>query len=173
MRTIPSEDIQAAVAKLANEIAERHKESSRIVLAGIANGGIPVNDWLFESLKPQFKGELSKGVVDISFHRDDFGQKPITKEVEVTQLFHNPEDSIVILVDDVLHSGRTIRAALAELHALGRPQKVELAVLVDRGNRKLPIAPDYIGIVHETAVNEVVVVNIDASNHARSIIDIK
>ncbi len=173
MRTISAEEITNAVQALATEIAKRHGDSPNIVLAGIANGGIPLNDWLFEELKSKLSGSLSKGIVDISFHRDDFGQKPITKEVESTQLFHNPEDAIVILVDDVLHSGRTIRAALAELHTIGRPEKIELAILVDRGNRRLPITADYVGIVTETKENETVNVHIDAADHSNSKIEIK
>lgn len=172
MRTLSSEKIQSAVTLLAAEIANRHSHTPRIVLAGIANGGVPLNDWLYAALKPLFKGELSKGIIDISFHRDDFAQKPITKEVQATELYHQPEDATIILVDDVLHSGRTIRAALAELHSIGRPEKVELAILVDRGNRRLPIAPDYVGLVEKTTNQETVKVSIDTNDHSRSFIEI-
>lgn len=172
MRSIDSDEIILAITKIAQQIATTHKEAKNIVLAGVANGGIPFNDVLFETLKPLINCNLSKGVVDISFYRDDVAQKPFLKEVEPTQLSHNPEDTIIIIVDDVLFSGRSVRAAMAELHAIGRPEKIELAILVDRGNRRLPIAPDYVGFSIETTLDENVNVSINPSSLTESKIEI-
>lgn len=173
MRLTKSADIDQAIKSIARQIADNHPETQSIVLAGIANGGIAFNNRLFDELKKLTNSTLSKGTIDISFHRDDFGQKPILKDVEPTQIQQNPEDSLIILVDDVLFSGRTIRAAMAELHAIGRPSKVELAILVDRGNRRLPIAADYTGFTFETTLDENVDVYIDEENPTESKIEIK
>lgn len=172
-QTISAEAISDAIQTIAKEIAIQHAATDNLVLAGIANGGIPTSVILRDALEKELGRIIHIGVIDVSFHRDDFTLKPITKEVEATQLFHNPEDATIILVDDVLFSGRTIRAALAELHTLGRPNKVELAILVDRGNRKLPIAADYTGLKVDTTPDQQVTVTIDTANPSKNSIVIE
>ncbi len=171
-KTISAQEIESAIEQIADAIANTHAKSNNLVLAGIANGGIPVNQQLRAALSTKHGVETREAVVDISFHRDDIGAKPIGKEVESTQFAADPEDSTIILVDDVLFTGRSIRAALSEVHALGRPRKVELATLVDRGNRRLPIAPDYTGIDLPTQPEEKVEVHSDSANPGKSRIDI-
>ncbi len=171
-KTISSEKIEVAIAKIASEIAASHKETDNLVLAAIANGGIELTEILHDRLSSEYKIQTHKAVVDISFYRDDIGVNPIAKEVEATELAQNPEDSTIILVDDVLFTGRSARAALSEIHALGRPKKIELATLVDRGNRILPIQSDYIGLKVPTSPNEKVVVQLIPNNLAKSHIDI-
>ena len=163
-QTINADAIDEAIGRIAKEIAANHSNTANLVLAGVANGGIPTSILIKLALEKELKRTIPVGIIDISFHRDDIGQKPITKEVEATELFHDPEDATIILVDDVLFTGRSIRAALAELHALGRPSKVELATLVDRGNRLLPIAPDYTGLRIETSLDQKVLVKINAND---------
>lgn len=172
-QTISSDAIDEAIEKLVREIAAKHKGSDNLVLAAIANGGIPISQILKKRLEAILEQPIGSGIIDISFHRDDFGSKPITKEVEMTELFHNPEETTIILVDDVLFSGRTVRAALAELQTLGRPNRVELATLVDRGNRRLPIAADYTGMVIETTEDQDVIVSVDLEHPEKSQILIK
>lgn len=171
-KTISFPEVDAAIAKIASEIAATHKGTNNLVLAAIANGGIGLTEILHDRLSSDHNIQTFKAVVDISFYRDDIGVNPIAKEVEATELAQNPEDATIILVDDVLFTGRSVRAALSEIHALGRPKKIELTTLVDRGNRILPIQSDYIGLIEPTTPDEKVVVQLTPNNLAKSHIDI-
>ncbi len=153
--------ISQAIERVASSIATRHARSPRLLLLGIANGGVIFAQRLAERLK---KSGLKPGLgtIDISFHRDDIGRHPIPKEFAPTIIPHDVNGAAVILVDDVLHSGRTVKAALDELFDHGRPSGVELAVLVDRGGRKLPIAADYCGLTLVAGDSEKVIVHLDA-----------
>ena len=152
---IGSDQIQHAIHQLADAIARRHPSPPPILL-GIANGGIAVARRL-AALLP----EASCGVIDGSFHRDDIERHPIPKEFAPTQIPVDVNGAAVVLVDDVLFSGRTVKAALDELFDHGRPATVELAVLVDRGGRRLPIAADYCGLTVKAAEGRKVVVALD------------
>lgn len=158
-----SKTIDQAIDRVAFAIAGRHRKSARLLLLGIANGGIVFASRLVERLK---KSGLKPGLgtIDISFHRDDIGHQPIPKEFCPTFIPHDINGATIILVDDVLYSGRTVKAALDELFDHGRPTGVELAVLADRGGRKLPIAPDYCGMAVATNGNEKVVVRLDPTD---------
>jgi pyrimidine operon attenuation protein / uracil phosphoribosyltransferase len=151
---IGAEPIQTAIQQLASAIASRHREKTPVLL-GIANGGIA----LARRLSALLPGAPC-GVIDISFHRDDLGRKPIPKEFAPTEIPVDVTGATVVLVDDVLYSGRTVKAALDELFDHGRPAKVELAVLVDRGGRRLPVAADYCGLTLAPAAGEKVVVRL-------------
>jgi pyrimidine operon attenuation protein / uracil phosphoribosyltransferase len=157
-KRIGPDEIHQAIQQLAAAIARRHP-STPPVLLGIANGGI--------TLARRLAGLLPGapcGVIDISFHRDDFGRNPIPKEFAPTQIPGDVSGATVVLVDDVIFSGRTVKAALDELFDNGRPAKVELAVLVDRGGRKLPVAADYCGLTLTAAEGERVVVKLDPTD---------
>lgn len=158
--------IQEAVESLASSIAEHHRHTPRLLLLGIANGGIVLADRLAAALK---KRGLScgRGTLDISFHRDDIGRHPIPKEFAPTIIPHDVNGATVILVDDVLYSGRTVKAALDELFDHGRPEAVELAVLVDRGGRRLPLSANYCGLTLDVGPTDKVVVTLDAKSPAR------
>ncbi len=171
-KSIPPREIEDAIHKIASEIATAHAKTDNLVLAAIANGGITLTQLLRRRLAADHGIDAHEAVVDISFYRDDIGLNPIAKEVEATQLAQNPEESTIILVDDVLFTGRSTRAALSEIHALGRPRKIELAVLVDRGNRILPIQADYTGFVEATAPDEKVDVILSSDHPGKSHIDI-
>jgi len=172
MKTIESAEITAAIESLAQAIAQAHPKADNLVLAGIANGGIPLCTLLEAALAKHLSTSIPKAVIDISFHRDDIGQHPITKEVQATHMASDPEDSTIILVDDVLFSGRTVRAAIAEVLTIGRPYKVELAVLVDRGNRRLPFAANYVGLTENTSPDQKVEVHLDPNDPTRCKIEI-
>lgn len=152
--------IDQAIARVASAIARHHAGSAHLLLLGIANGGIILAQRLADRLR---KSGLKPGLgtIDISFHRDDIGRNPIPKEFLPTVIPHDVNGAQVILVDDVLHSGRTVKAALDELFDHGRPAGVELAVLVDRGGRKLPIAADYCGLTLVAGDSEKVIVHLD------------
>ena len=152
---IGSDLIQPAIHQLAAAIALRHPAPPPVLL-GIANGGIVVA----RRLAAELPGAPC-GVIDGSFHRDDIERHPIPKEFAPTQIPVDVTGATVVLVDDVLYSGRTVKAALDELFDQGRPAAVELAVLVDRGGRKLPIAADYCGLKVAAAEGQKVVVALD------------
>ncbi len=171
-KTIDSQAIGEAIDRLADAIVATHSKTDNLVLAGIANGGIPLCVMLEQAVSKRLGTSIPKAVIDISFHRDDIGHNPITKEVQATHMATDPEDATIILVDDVLFSGRTIRAAIAEVLTIGRPYKVELAILVDRGNRRLPFAANYTGLVLETSPEEKVEVTLDKNDPSQSRVDI-
>ncbi len=143
-------EVGQAVDRLAEAIAERHDSTQNLFLAGIAEGGVGMARRLAAKVGEFLGREVPAGVIDVSFHRDDIGSNPIPEVGAPTNLPPEVEGSTCILIDDVIFSGRTIRAALNELFDQGRPERVELAVLVDRGHRRLPFAVDYEGLVLET-----------------------
>jgi pyrimidine operon attenuation protein / uracil phosphoribosyltransferase len=149
-RTVLGEaDIARALTRIAHEIVERNKGAADLVLLGIPTRGVQLAERLAERLaqiEPAFSGE--HGTLDVTMYRDDLRRQP-TRAVGQTvlpgSLDGTIDDKVVVLVDDVLFSGRTIRAALDALNDLGRPRVVQLAALVDRGHRELPIRADYVG----------------------------
>jgi pyrimidine operon attenuation protein / uracil phosphoribosyltransferase len=166
-KTIPADEIAAAVRRLAALVTERHGTNDRLLFLGIANGGVPFCRRLVQELSVRLGRPLAFGVLNVAFQRDDIGRHPIPSIAPGTEIPGDVEGATVVLVDDVLFSGRTVRAALEEVFSHGRPSRVELAVLVDRGNRRLPIAPDYVGFVEPTSPEERVRVTIDLENPAR------
>lgn len=172
-KTIGPAEIHAAIDRLAAAIAARHG-SAPVLLLGIANGGIELARRLGERLTAH-GGRLAvrPGTLDISFHRDDIGRNPIPKEFAPTHIPADVHGATVILVDDVLFSGRTVKAALDELFDHGRPARVELAILVDRGGRRLPFAADFLGLALDADETEKVAVTLDPAAPARDAILIR
>ncbi len=166
-----AKSIHAAIEGLAAAISARHRATSRLLLLGIANGGIELAARLAKLLAAGHV-HCGRGTIDISFHRDDIGRHPIPKEFQPTVIPHDVNGASVILVDDVLYSGRTVKAALDELFDHGRPASVELAVLVDRGGRKLPFAADFVGLRVEATDAQKVVVRLDPATPARDSLEI-
>jgi pyrimidine operon attenuation protein / uracil phosphoribosyltransferase len=154
-KTICSREVHAAIERLAAAIGARHRATDGLLVLGIANGGIALARRLCASLGIKRVGDL-----DISFHRDDIGKHPIPKEFTPTLLPGDVNGAHVLLVDDVLFTGRTIKAALDELFDHGRPATVELAVLVDRASHRLPVAADFSGITLKAAEDQDVVVSL-------------
>ena len=140
-----AESIDRSIIRLAHEILERNHGVEKIMLVGILSRGEPLAKRL-QSLIQKISGSKTPiGFLDITFHRDDFRDRLVVPQVKGTDINDPIDDKIIILVDDVLFTGRTIRAAMDELNAFGRPQKIQLAVLVDRGHREIPIKADFIG----------------------------
>ncbi len=135
--------IKELIEKLAQAILAFHPNLEEIVLVGIRCGGVPVTQRLHQIFKERLKKDLPLGYLDITLYRDDWTRISHYPEIKRTELSFSIEDKVVILVDDVLYTGRTVRAAMDALIDLGRPKKIELAVLVDRGGRELPIEPTY------------------------------
>ena len=152
------DDARRAITRIGHEIVERNHGLDGVVLVGLQRGGVWIADQLADALRRiEGAGEVLVGSIDVSFYRDDVGLRPIVP-AHVTDL--PPLDgTCVVLVDDVLFTGRTVRAALDALHDHGRPRAVQLAVIVDRGHRELPIRPDYVGKNLPTARSENVTVS--------------
>jgi len=164
-QSIGSSEVSAALERLAAAIREQHRSTRELWLLGIANGGIPVAERLAALLK-KAPFALKVGSLDVLFHRDDIGRNPIPKEFLPTLLPGDVTAAEIILVDDVLFTGRTIKAALDELFDHGRPGAVELAVLADRGERRLPIAANYVGLTVSAGPDEEVTVTLDGRRAA-------
>lgn len=139
------EAIRRTLVRMAHEILERNKGTENLCLVGIRTGGDHLAKRIQNEIKTIEKKEVPLGVVDITFYRDDLSERGPQAKVQATHIPFDVTDKKVILVDDVLYTGRTIRAALDALVDFGRPQSVQLAVLADRGHREIPIKADYIG----------------------------
>ncbi len=164
-KTLPAADLHAAIDRLVAAIARRHANTPRLLLLGIANGGVELVRRIAAGLAATHPPHpIASGTIDISFHRDDIDKNPITKELAPTQIPIDVTNASVILVDDVLFSGRTAKAALDELFDHGRPHRVELAALIDRGGRMLPFAADYTGLTFPAGETEKVIVTLDPDN---------
>lgn len=144
-RRIGPEAIAEAIDRIARQLADKHPDPNGLLVAGIANGGVPFGELLAARLGELYGQVIPVGSLNITFHRDDLEHNPIPGEKFRTELPMDVDGVRVILADDVIFSGRSARAALAELHDLGRPSEVRLVVLFDRGLRKLPIQPDASG----------------------------
>jgi pyrimidine operon attenuation protein/uracil phosphoribosyltransferase len=159
-RIMDRDDLQRATWRMAHEIVERNHGLDEIVMIGLQTGGVPVAERLTETLATIEAVEVPIGSLDVAFYRDDIGLRPVLPEA-VTDIPGELDQKVVVLVDDVLFTGRTIRAALNALADYGRPRAVQLAVMVDRGHRELPIRPDYVGKNLPTRRDEVVDVHAD------------
>jgi pyrimidine operon attenuation protein / uracil phosphoribosyltransferase len=148
---LDAEALERTLVRIAHEIIERHPDLSRVALVGIHTRGVPLAQRLRRLIAERSGEEVALGAVDITFYRDDVhvrgGEAPLHAQplVRSTQLDFALEGRTCVLVDDVLYTGRTIRAAIEALFDYGRPARVQLAVLADRGHRELPIRPDYVG----------------------------
>ena len=154
-----SYSISRSVTRISHEILENNNNSGDIVLIGIHNRGVPLSIRIQNKIKELSGNNILNGSLDITFHRDDYRERLVIPKVENTEIPFSINGKIVILIDDVLYTGRTIRAALDELNSFGRAAKIQLAVLVDRGHRELPIRPDFVGKNFPTQFKEHIIVN--------------
>ena len=144
-KIMDSQAVNRSITRLAHEILERNNGAQELMLIGILTRGEPLAIRLQKLIKSITKIEIPIGFVDITFHRDDFRSRLVVPQVKGSNIQDPINDKVVVLVDDVLFTGRTIRAAMDELNAFGRPSNIQLAVLVDRGHRELPIRADFVG----------------------------
>ncbi len=140
-----TKDISRAVSRISHEILERNSGAGNIALVGIRTRGVVMSRRLTEKIKEIERVTVNHGVLDITLYRDDLAEGTQKPELKKTDISFALEDKHIILCDDVLFTGRTIRAAIDALMDFGRPSSVQLAVLIDRGHRELPIRPDYVG----------------------------
>jgi pyrimidine operon attenuation protein / uracil phosphoribosyltransferase len=156
------DDLRRTLRRIAHEIAEKNPAPDSLAIVGIHTRGAVIARRLHVLLGEMTESELPIGDIDISFYRDDVGaERPAQPVVHASHLDFDPAERTVVLVDDVLFTGRTVRAAIGALFDYGRPRRVQLAVLCDRGHRELPIRPDYVGKNLPTARDERVNVRLE------------
>lgn len=153
-------EVRRAMRRMAHEVIEMNKGTDGLVLLGIQRRGVPLAKLMGEIIKDVEGVDLPQGALDITFYRDDLSTLGPAPQVSHTDVPIDVGDKIVILVDDVLYTGRTVRAAMDEIMDWGRPRAIRLAVLVDRGHRELPIRPDFVGKNVPTSHKEIIKVKV-------------
>jgi pyrimidine operon attenuation protein/uracil phosphoribosyltransferase len=149
-----AEAMRRALRRVAHEIIERNPQLEKVVLAGIPSRGVDIARRIASFVQEIEKIDIETGVIDVAMHRDDVGTRRELPVVRASKLPLPLEGRTVVIVDDVLYTGRTVRAAMDAINSFGRPARIQLAVLVDRGHRELPIRPDYVGKNLPTASGE-------------------
>ena len=171
---LSSQDIRRVLIRIAHEIIEHNKATQQLILIGIHTRGVPLAKRLATNIEKLSGLKIPIGALDISPHRDDLSSLNLQPIVHSTDIPVDINGQTLILVDDVLYTGRSVRAAMDALIDLGRPQSIQLAVLIDRGHREMPIRPDYVGknipsskheeiqvnLVESDGIDEVAIVNI-------------
>jgi pyrimidine operon attenuation protein/uracil phosphoribosyltransferase len=163
-RIMMAEDIRRATIRISHEIVEKHAGTDGLALVGIQRRGVPLARRIAEAIRENEGADVPVGALDITFYRDDLSlvaQQPVVKGTDIA---FDLNGRTIVLVDDVLYTGRTIRAAMDALIDYGRPQAIRLAVLVDRGHRELPIRADHVGKNVPTSREEVVKVTLEETD---------
>jgi pyrimidine operon attenuation protein/uracil phosphoribosyltransferase len=160
-----AEGIRRAPRRIAHEIIERNAPLELVALAGIPVRGVEIARRVAEFIREIANVKVETGVIDVAMHRDDVGTRPELPVVRASNLPLPLEDRTVIMIDDVLYTGRTVRAAMDAINSFGRPARIQLAVLIDRGHRELPIRPDYVGKNLPTATREQIQVQLQQTDN--------
>lgn len=147
---LDAKGMDRVLSRLTHEILEKNKGAEGIVLIGICSGGVPLSRTIQDKIRSIEGVEVPAGYVDITLYRDDLSRAGYQPRLKKTEIPCSIDEKKIILVDDVLFTGRTIRAAMDALTDYGRPRQIQLATLIDRGHRELPIAADYVGVAVET-----------------------
>ena len=161
---LDAEAIRRALRRIAHEIIEGNSKLKSVVLAGIPSRGVEIARRIAGFIREIENAEVDSGIIDVAMQRDDVGTRKELPEVHASKLPVPLEDRTVIIVDDVLYTGRTVRAAMDAINSFGRPARIQLAVLVDRGHRELPIRPDYVGKNLPTATREQIQVRLQETD---------
>ena len=160
-----AEAMRRALRRVAHEIIERNPQLEKVVLAGIPLRGVQIARRIAAFIREIENINVQTGVIDVAMHRDDVGTRPELPVVRASELPLPLEGRTVVIVDDVLYTGRTIRAAMDAISSFGRPARIQLAVLIDRGHRELPIRPDYVGKNLPTATGEQIQVRLQETDN--------
>jgi pyrimidine operon attenuation protein/uracil phosphoribosyltransferase len=166
-RGVPVMDVEAirrALRRIGHEIIERNPHCESVVLAGIPLRGVEIARRIAAFIREIGKTDVETGIIDVAMHRDDVGTRKELPVVHASKLPLPLEERTVIIVDDVLYTGRTVRAAMDAINSFGRPARIQLAVLVDRGHRELPVRPDYVGKNLPTTTREQVQVRLQETD---------
>ncbi len=153
--------IERAVTRIAHELVERNKGAQNIALIGIQRRGVPIALRIAERIKKAENVKIPVGILDITFYRDDLSMLSEHPIINDTSIDFSINDKKIVLVDDVLYTGRTVRAAIDAIMDMGRPSLIQLVVLIDRGHRELPVKADYVGKNVPTSRNEIIDVKIE------------
>lgn len=172
MTTIASNIFNPALDALVIKLAEDFKDTEPLCIAGVANGGVPFAQWLSEELSKKWGRIVPWGCVNTAFHRDDLDLKPITKVFLPTETPWETNNAHILLADDVLCTGRTIRAAMSEIFDLGRPASIHLVVIFDRQCAQFPIRADYAAFTQQTDLDDQVKIILDVEHPERNMIRI-
>jgi pyrimidine operon attenuation protein/uracil phosphoribosyltransferase len=155
-----SSQFDRSITRMACEILEKNKGSANLALIGIRTRGVPLAQRIHDKVSRMEKGQVPLGILDITLYRDDIGLRKEKPRIEKTDIPFSLDGKTVVLIDDVLFTGRTVRAAMDALIDFGRPQRIQLAVLVDRGHRELPICADIVGKDLSSSLREAVSVHL-------------
>ena len=166
---LDAKEMARIIRRMAGEIVERNRGISNLLLAGIRTRGVPLAEKICAEIERMEGQKVPLGMLDITLYRDDLSTIAAQPQVKGTHLPVSIEGTIVVLCDDVLYTGRTVRAALDELMDFGRPLSVQLAVLIDRGHRELPIQADYVGKVVPTSASEVIEVTFESTDDTEQV----
>lgn len=162
--------IDRALTRIAHEIIEKNHQAKELTLVGIKRRGIPLAGRLIKKIEQYSDIECFKGELDISFYRDDLSHKSKQPEIHSVQIEGGVQDKTIIIVDDVLFTGRTARCAIEAIFDQGRPQKIQLAILIDRGHRELPIRPDFIGKNVPSSKSETILVKLSEYDESEEVL---
>ena len=160
-----AEAMRRALRRVAHEMIERNPQLEKVVLAGIPSRGVEIARRIAAFIREIENMNVQTGVIDVAMHRDDVGTRPELPVVRASELPLPLEGRTVVIVDDVLYTGRTVRAAMDAISSFGRPARIQLAVLIDRGHRELPIRPDYVGKNLPTATGEQIQVRLQETDN--------
>lgn len=161
--------ISRAITRVSHEIIEKNKGIEDVVLVGIKTRGVPIANRISKKIEQIEGSQINTGEVDITLYRDDLKKVDVDPVINGSNINFSIDDKIVVLVDDVLYTGRTVRSALDAIMDIGRPKSIQLAVLVDRGHRELPIRADYVGKNVPTSKNEIISVKLDEVDQEDSV----
>ena len=167
---LDAQSIDRAVVRIAHEILEKNKGTDGLALIGIQTRGVTLADRLMKTIGSIAKVKLPVGILDINLYRDDLTRVSEQPIIHKTEINFDLQNRIVVLVDDVLYTGRTIRAAFDAIVDLGRPKRIELAVLIDRGHRELPIRADFVGKNIPTSEDEIVHVRFEENDKKEEVV---
>ena len=162
--------IQRALRRIAHEIIERNPDLKSIILAGIPSRGNEIAQRIATNIQSTRGSTVETGIVDVAMHRDDVGTRTELPVVRASKLPHPLEGRTVIIVDDVLFTGRTVRAAMDAIGSFGRPARIQLAVLIDRGHREIPVEATFVGRNVQTTANEVIEVKLTEIDDAEKVL---
>lgn len=154
------EAVSTAIEKLAQDIMERHPTLENLALVGVKTRGVYLAQRIQAQIEKTKKVSLPVGAIDTTLYRDDLNDITHQHQLKGTQISFGVDEKVIVLVDDVLYTGRSARAAITQIMDFGRPKRIELAVLIDRGHRELPIAPDYVAYKVDTRSDDIVKVHL-------------
>jgi pyrimidine operon attenuation protein/uracil phosphoribosyltransferase len=165
-----ADDVRRAIVRIAHEIVEQNRGCQDLILIGMRTRGVPLAQRIAGAIRSFESEDVPVGALDIGLYRDDLPARGADVEIKPSEMPEDIADRRVVLVDDVLYTGRSIRAALDALIDFGRPQRIQLAVLVDRGHRELPIRADYVGKNIATSRQDEVLVQLDETDGADQVV---